>query len=51
MGRKINVISVVGAGYLGKQIIEKSLLYNYNIKVFDTNKEDLDAFTKKMKKK
>ncbi|MCK4286157.1 MAG: 3-hydroxyacyl-CoA dehydrogenase family protein, partial [Candidatus Lokiarchaeota archaeon] len=51
MDRKINVISVVGAGYLGKQIIEKSLLYNYNIKVFDTNKEDLDAFTKKMKKK
>jgi len=51
MGRKINVISVVGAGYLGKQIIEKSLLYNYNIKVFDTNKEDLDAFTKEMKKK
>lgn len=51
MDRKINVISIVGAGYLGKQIIEKSLLYNYNIKVFDTNKEDLDAFTKKMKKK
>jgi len=49
MDRKINVISVVGAGYLGKQIIEKSLLYNYNIKVFDTNKEDLDVFTKKMK--
>jgi len=51
MDRKINVISVIGAGYLGKQIIAKSILYNYNIKVFDTNKEDLDAFTKEMKKK
>ncbi|GAH55423.1 unnamed protein product [marine sediment metagenome] len=51
MSSKINVISVIGAGYLGKQIIEKSLLYNYKVKVFDTNKEDLIDFTKKMKKK
>ncbi len=51
MDRKINVISVIGAGYLGKQIIAKSILYNYDIKVFDTNKEDLDVFTKEMKKK
>ena len=51
MDRKINVISIIGAGYLGKQIIAKSILYNYDIKVFDTNKEDLDAFTKEMKKK
>lgn len=51
MDRKINVISVIGVGYLGKQIIEKSLLYNYKVKVFDTNKEDLDTFTKRMKKK
>jgi 3-hydroxybutyryl-CoA dehydrogenase len=51
MDRKINVISVIGVGYLGKQIIEKSLLYNYKVKVFDTNKEDLDTFTKRMKEK
>ena len=51
MDRKINVISVIGAGYLGKQIIAKSIQYNYNIKVFDTNKEDLDNFTKEIKKK
>ncbi|MHA2283604.1 MAG: 3-hydroxyacyl-CoA dehydrogenase family protein [Promethearchaeota archaeon] len=51
MNSKISVISVIGAGYLGKQIIEKSLLYNYKVKVFDTNKEDLDAFTKRMKKR
>ncbi|MHA1988163.1 MAG: 3-hydroxyacyl-CoA dehydrogenase family protein [Promethearchaeota archaeon] len=50
MNSKISVISVIGAGYLGKQIIEKSLLYNYKVKVFDINKEDLIDFTKKMKK-
>ena len=50
MGNKISIIAIVGAGYLGKQIIEKSLLYNYSIKVFDTNREDLDAFTQRMKK-
>ena len=51
MVKKVNNISVIGAGYLGKQIIEKSLLYNYNIKVFDTNTRDLELFTKKMEKK
>jgi len=51
MNNKIKVISIIGAGYLGKQIIEKSLLYNYKVKVFDTNKEDLENFTKMMKKK
>ncbi len=51
MDREINIVSVIGAGYLGKQIIEKSLLYNYKFKVFDTNKDDLDAFTKKMEEK
>ena len=51
MGRKINIISIIGAGYLGKQIIEKSLLFNYDIKAFDTNQEDLSAFTEKMRGK
>ncbi|MHA1932466.1 MAG: 3-hydroxyacyl-CoA dehydrogenase family protein, partial [Promethearchaeota archaeon] len=51
MNSKINVISIIGAGYLGKQIIEKSLLYGYKVKVFDTNKDDLDVFTKRMKKR
>ncbi|MBY8991341.1 MAG: 3-hydroxyacyl-CoA dehydrogenase family protein [Candidatus Lokiarchaeota archaeon] len=51
MVKKINDISVIGAGYLGKQIIEKSLLYNYNIKVFDTNTRDLKQFIEEMRKK
>lgn len=48
---QINTISIIGTGYLGKQIIEKSLLYNYNVKAYDINKEDLDAFTADMKLK
>jgi 3-hydroxybutyryl-CoA dehydrogenase len=51
MERKINTISIVGVGYLGKQIIEKSLLFNYNVNAYDTNKEDLNSFVKKMKQK
>lgn len=51
MSGKIKRISIIGAGYLGKQIIEKSLLYNYNINAFDTNREDLGAFTESMREK
>ena len=51
MDRKLNTISIIGTGYLGKQIIEKSLLYNYDIKAFDTNQEDLSAFIEKMREK
>jgi 3-hydroxybutyryl-CoA dehydrogenase len=48
MVEKIKKLSIIGAGYLGKQIIEKSLLFNYDVKVFDINKEDLETFTEKM---
>ena len=51
MERKIKVISMIGTGYLGKQIIEKSLLFNYDIKAFDVNKEDLGSFTEKTREK
>ncbi len=47
----INTIAIIGVGYLGKQIVEKSIHYNYDINVFDTNKEDLDKFTEKIKLK
>ncbi len=49
MSGKINIVSIIGVGYLGKQIIEKSLLYNYNINAYDTNQEDLEAFTEIMR--
>lgn len=51
MVEKIRKLSIIGAGYLGKQIIEKSLLFNYDVNVFDINKEDLEIFTQKMNEK
>ncbi|MFW9819323.1 MAG: 3-hydroxyacyl-CoA dehydrogenase family protein, partial [Candidatus Thorarchaeota archaeon] len=48
---KIETISVIGAGYMGQQIIEKSALFGYNINVFEVNPEGLDEFIKKIKKK
>jgi len=48
---KIRKLSIIGAGYLGKQIIEKSLLFNYDVNVFDINKEDLEIFTEIMNDK
>jgi len=51
MVKEIKNISIIGTGYLGKQIIEKSLLYNYSIRAFDIDRADLDEFTNKMKKK
>ena len=48
---KIRKLSIIGAGYLGKQIIEKSLLFNYDVNVFDINMEDLEIFTEKMNDK
>ncbi|MFW9942414.1 MAG: 3-hydroxyacyl-CoA dehydrogenase family protein [Candidatus Thorarchaeota archaeon] len=49
MNGKIKIISIIGVGYLGKQIIERSLLYNYEIRAFDINQEELSAFTENMR--
>ncbi len=48
---KITTISVIGAGYMGQQIIEKSALYGYNINIFEVNPEGLDDFINNIKKK
>jgi 3-hydroxybutyryl-CoA dehydrogenase len=47
---KIKTISVIGAGYMGQQIIEKSALYGYNVNVFEVNPEGLDDFIRNVKK-
>ena len=52
MVEKINTISVIGgAGHMGRQIIKKSALYNYNVKVFDANLEGLSQFIKELKER
>jgi 3-hydroxybutyryl-CoA dehydrogenase len=51
MSDKISSISIIGAGYMGRQIIEKSALYGYKINVFDVSSEGLLEFINGVKKK
>ncbi|MFX1303468.1 MAG: 3-hydroxyacyl-CoA dehydrogenase family protein [Promethearchaeota archaeon] len=51
MVEKINTISVIGAGYMGRQIIKKSAMFNYDVKVFDTNLEGLKQYIEEIKEK
>lgn len=44
MTDRINNISVIGIGNLGKQIAEWSALYNYNVNIFDINPTGLNGF-------
>ena len=51
MVERIKTIAMIGVGYLGKQIVKKSINFNYDVNVYDINKEDLNKFTKEMKLK
>ena len=48
---EIKTICVIGAGFMGKQIIEKLALYNYNIRIFDINPKDFDKHIKRLTRK
>ncbi|MFW9989787.1 MAG: 3-hydroxyacyl-CoA dehydrogenase family protein [Candidatus Odinarchaeota archaeon] len=45
---KIKTICIIGAGFMGKQIMKRSALYNYNIRVFDINLKIVDIYIKKL---
>ncbi len=51
MSEKIITISVIGAGYMGRQIIEKSALFGYNVNFFDVHPEGLEEFLEEIKNK
>ena len=51
MSEKITTISVIGAGYMGRQIIEKAALYGYNVNIFDVNPKGLKEFLGELEKK
>jgi len=51
MSGEIKIVSIIGVGYLGKQIAERSALKGYTIRLYDTNVEDLEKFSKKLKLK
>ncbi len=47
---KIRTICIVGAGFMGKQIMKRSALHNYVIRVFDINLKVVDEYIKKLTK-
>jgi len=51
MSEEIKIVSIIGAGYLGKQIAERSALKGYTIRLYDTNVEDLEKFSRKLKRR
>ncbi|MFX1349383.1 MAG: 3-hydroxyacyl-CoA dehydrogenase family protein [Promethearchaeota archaeon] len=51
MGNQISIISIIGAGYMGRQIIEKSALFGYNVNIFDISSEGLEDFVNDVKRK
>ncbi len=51
MSNDIKIVSIIGVGYLGKQIAEKTALKEYSIRLYDTNVEDLEKFSRKLKRR
>ncbi|TES99822.1 MAG: 3-hydroxyacyl-CoA dehydrogenase family protein [Promethearchaeota archaeon] len=51
MSKEIKIVSIIGTGYLGKQIAEKTALKEYTIHLYDTNVEDLENFSRNLKRK
>ena len=51
MASEIKNVSVIGAGYMGKQIIDKSAENGYNVRVYDVRSEGLDKFMRKFEEK
>ena len=51
MVNEIKIVSIIGAGFLGKLISEKIALKNYTIRVYDVNPEGLIKFVKRLNRK
>jgi len=51
MSEDIKVVSIIGVGYLGKQIAEKTSLKNYTLRLYDTNVEELKKFSEELRRK
>ena len=51
MSSEIKIVSVIGAGYMGKQIIDKSAENGYKVRIYDVRSEGLDNFIRKIEEK
>jgi 3-hydroxybutyryl-CoA dehydrogenase len=48
MADEIKVVSIIGIGFMGKQIVEKSADKDYSIRMYDSNTEGFDKYTRKI---
>ena len=51
MREDIKIVSIIGVGYLGKQIAEKSSLKEFTLQLYDTNIEGLEKFARELKRR
>ena len=51
MSNEIKNVSVIGVGYLGKQIAEQTASKDYSVSLYDVNKEDLEKFSRKLERR
>lgn len=51
MTSEIKNVSVIGVGYMGKQIVEKSAEYGYTVRIYDANSEGLNEFIREIEGK
>jgi 3-hydroxybutyryl-CoA dehydrogenase len=51
MSKPIKIVSVIGAGFLGRQIAEKTALHNYSVRIYDVGYEGYDKFVRGLDRK
>ncbi len=51
MTNEIKIISVIGLGFMGKQIAGRTALYDYTVRIYDVNTEGLDKFARSLTRK
>ncbi|MFX0072476.1 MAG: 3-hydroxyacyl-CoA dehydrogenase family protein [Candidatus Hermodarchaeota archaeon] len=51
MVNKINIVAVIGIGFLGKQIAFQTASFDYIVRLYDVNTEMLEKEAKKLKRK
>jgi 3-hydroxybutyryl-CoA dehydrogenase len=51
MSNKIKTVAVIGAGFLGRQIAEKTGLHDYNVRIYDVGYQGYDKFVRGLERK
>ncbi|TFG28265.1 MAG: hypothetical protein EU532_05730 [Promethearchaeota archaeon] len=51
MAKEIKTVSVIGAGFLGRQIAEKTALHDYTVRIYDVGYQGYDKFVRGLERK